>query len=557
MGERRNIKNVALTGFSATGKSSVAKIVASVLGWRVVDIDNEVVKLAGKDIEVVFRQEGEEKFRHIEHEVLEQACKDKYTVIATGGGIIIDTPNRELLHENCFVIALEAKVETIYHRLVESRYQSGSPVVRPLLGGKDLRESIKKLKSARQFQYVEIADRTIHTDSLTVEEISAEVVALWNSFAHDKETISDRKLDGAACVVNTSGGLYPVFVGTNILDVLGEKLSGSGFKGKVAIISDSNVYALYGERCTESIEKEEFKVVHHVVPAGEISKSHDEAIRIYDFLIRERIERNDVIVALGGGMVGDLAGFIAATYLRGIPWVQVPTTLIGMVDASIGGKVAINHAKGKNLIGSFYQPRMVLADIKTLFTLPERELNSGWAEVIKHGLILDKEYFEVLECYSSELKKLELTIASEVIARSACIKAQVVSEDEEEKGKRIILNYGHTVAHGLEAATDYNLFLHGEAVSIGIMVAAKVSNKSGLLSIENVQRQQNILRRFSLPVEYTGISFESIIQSMKFDKKVRNETIQWVLLEDIGMPRVVDTIDDSVVIESLHEVIKS
>jgi 3-dehydroquinate synthase len=557
MGGIRKINNIALTGFSATGKSSVATKVATFLGWQVVDIDKEVVRLARKEIEAIFQQEGEDGFRRIEHEVLEQACMDRCTVIATGGGIIIDPRNRELLHGNCLVIALEAKMETIYHRLFESNYQSGSPVVRPLLSGKNLRESIKELKSARQLQYMEIADSTIHTDDLTTDEICMRVIALWNSLNRTGETISEKRQGGAACIVDTSEGLYPVFVGTDILDGLGEKLRGFGFKGKATIISDSNVYVLYGERCTAAIEKAGFKVFHHVVPAGEISKSHNEAIKIYDFLIREHIERNDVIVALGGGMVGDLAGFIAATYMRGIPWIQVPTTLIGMVDASIGGKVAINHPKGKNLIGSFYQPRMVVADVKTLFTLPERELNSGWAEVIKHGLILDKEYFEIIESSSSEMKKLDLDITPKVIARSDCIKAQVVSEDEKEKGKRIILNYGHTVAHGLEAATDYTLFLHGEAVSIGMMVAAKISSKSGLLDPEVVRRQQDVLRKFNLPVECTGISLEPILQSMKIDKKVRDEALQWVLLEDIGKTRVIDTVDDSIVIESLHEVIKS
>ncbi len=557
MEKKRNIKNIALIGFSATGKSSVAQKIAAYLEWQVVDLDNEIVKHSGKEIEVIFQQDGEEEFRRWEHEALERACKDKNTVIATGGGIILDQRNGKLLYENCMVIALEAKVDTIYNRLFENKNQSGSPDVRPLLSGKNSRECIRDLKSERQLLYTEAADITIHTDDYTTDEVCSEIVDAWNSFNRYHNVQPGNIWNNVACIVNTSTRIYPVFVGTDFLDGLGEKVQKLALKGRAIIISDSNVHPIYGERCALALEQGGVKAVHHIVPAGENSKSHDEALKIYDFMVREKIERDDFIVALGGGVVGDLAGFIAATYLRGISWIQVPTTLIAMVDASIGGKVAINHPKGKNLIGSFYQPHMVLADIRTLFTLPERELNSGWAEVIKHGMILDEELFSNLEGFSAGLKKLDTDITSDVIARSTCIKAQVVSEDEKEKGKRIILNYGHTAAHGLEATTGYTQFLHGEAVSIGMMVAAKISNKLDLIDAEIVRRQENLLRKFDLPVECSGISLESILQSMKLDKKTRKESVRWVLLEGIGKPLVISNIDEKIVIESLREVIKS
>lgn len=554
---KRSVRNIALVGFSATGKSSVARKIATYLKWPVVDLDEEIVRHAGKEIEVIFQQDGEEEFRRREHEVLEQACKGTNTVIATGGGIILDPGNRELLYENCLVIALEAKVNTIYSRLSENKYQAGSSFIRPLLSGINLRESIRKLKSERQFFYTEIADTTVHTDNYSTNEICTEIVTVWNSFNRYNGSQSDKKWSDATCIVDTLDRIYPVFVGPDILEGLGEKVHSLGLNGRAVIISDSTVYPLYGERCALALEKGGFKVVNHIVPAGEKSKSYDEALKIYDFLVSKRIERDDFIVALGGGVVGDLAGFIAATYMRGLPWIQVPTTLIAMVDASIGGKVAINHPKGKNLIGSFYQPYMVLADIRTLTTLPERELNSGWAEVIKHGMIIDAELFGELERCSAELKKLDVDITSDVIARSARIKAQIVSEDEKEKGKRIILNYGHTVAHGLEAATGYTLFLHGEAVSIGMMAAAKISSKSDLLDPEIVHRQEKVLKKFELPVKCNGVSLESVVLSIKLDKKTRNKSVRWVLLEGIGKAVVINNIDENIIIESLNEVIES
>jgi 3-dehydroquinate synthase len=274
------------------------------------------------------------------------------------------------------------------------------------------------------------------------------------------------------------------------------------------------------------------------------------------------VERDDILIALGGGMVGDLAGFVAATFLRGMPWIQVPTSLIGMVDASIGGKVAVNHPQGKNLIGAFYQPNFVLADVQTLSSLSQRELTSGWAEAIKHGLILDKEYFEFLEANVDKLVKLEPNIITQAISRSAGIKAGVVSEDEKERGKRTILNYGHTIAHGLESATQYKRFLHGEAVAIGMVGAAKLSQRLGLLSSDVVEQQQALLERFDLPVglrptvftvsrspdserseeegkakqshHFPKLSLAEVTRAMELDKKTRGKAIRWVLLEDIG-----------------------
>jgi 3-dehydroquinate synthase len=252
-------------------------------------------------------------------------------------------------------------------------------------------------------------------------------------------------------------------------------------------------------------------------------------------------------------MVGDLAGFVAATFLRGLPLVQVPTSLIGMVDSSIGGKVAVNHTQGKNLIGAFYQPRLVIADTQALNTLPKRELVSGWAEVVKHAMIRDLRLLELLEQRAEGLLALERVVTSDVVARSAAIKAKIVSMDEKERGIRVMLNYGHTIAHGLEAATNYERFLHGEAVAIGMMGAAIISRDVGLLFQGVVERQQALLGRFGLPTTFSGVDIERILQATELDKKVKGKMVRWVLLRAIGQPVIRDDVRREIAVDVVKQ----
>jgi len=554
MQRRKANSNIAIIGFSATGKSVIAQRLAERLNWTFVDTDDEIVKLSGKTIHEIFKQDGEDKFRQLESKVLRQACHKEKAVIATGGGAVVDPGNQKLLLDTSVVICLEAKPETIYQRLLHDTLYSTNPVVRPLLAGNSPLERIKELKTKRQPYYV-IADWTVHTDNLTIEEVSREVIKGWQYANRQHGSIQPVGAD-LACMVETETASYPVFVGWGILDKLGEKMRAAGLSGTANIISDENVFPIYGARVKKTLEKAGFIVNCHVVPPGEASKNITQAVKIYDFLIEHRVERNDAIVALGGGMIGDLAGFVAATFLRGLSWLQVPTSLIAMTDASIGGKVAVDHPRGKNLIGSFYQPRLVLADVKTLTTLPQRELTSGWAEVIKHGLILDAGFLQLLEDKAKDLIKLKPDITAKVIARSAAIKCQVVSEDERETGKRIILNYGHTIAHGIEAASKYERFLHGEAVAIGMMGAAKLSHRLKLLPQDAVEHQRILLQKFGLPTECSGVSLTEVFEAMELDKKVRDKAIRWVLLEGIGRVVIRSDVPKKEVLNVLQEVIK-
>ena len=560
--------NLIITGFSGTGKSLVAKEVARRLNWDFLDTDDEIVKQTRKPIAEIFRQDGESKFRELERETIRKACQQRQTVIAIGGGAIVDPQNCELLAKDGLIVCLEAKPETIYERLFQEAVYSPETEVRPLLATDDPLERIRQLKASRQPSYAK-ADWAIHTDSLSVSEVAEEVIRAWRLLRrpdfigvprNDKEKAQSGIAKDIACLVETATQSYPVFVGYGLLDKLGEKMRQAALSGTATIISDKNVFSLYGSKVVGILKDAGFVVNSFVVPPGEETKNMDYAIKIYDFLVGHRAERDDVIIALGGGMVGDLAGFVAATFLRGMFWIQVPTSLIAVVDASIGGKVGINHPEGKNLIGAFYQPNLVLADPQALTTLPQRELVSGWAEVSKHGMILDKEFFEFLETNVNRLTKLEPEALTRAVARSTAIKAQVVNQDEKEReGKRTMLNYGHTIAHGLEAATQYKCFLHGEAVAIGMMGAAKLSQRLGLLPSAAVERQQALLQKFGLPTSLPAmrsnlkLSLAGVTRAMELDKKMKGKAIRWVLLQDIGRTVIRSDVPQNEVLAVLQE----
>ena len=553
----RQRNNLVITGFSGTGKSIVAKEVARRLNWEFLDTDDEIVRQTGKPITAVFRDDGEARFREHERQTIREACRQKQLVIAIGGGAIVDPRNYELLAETGLIVCLEAKPEIIYERLFREAACSPETEVRPLLAVENPMERIKQLKSNRQSYYTK-ADWTIHTDYLSIGEVAEEIIKAWKLLSRtDGCQLLNANDKDIACMVRTTTQSYPIFVGYGLLGKLGEKMKQAALSGAATIISDQDVFSLYGRKVEGILKSAGFSVNTFVVPAGEETKSMDCATKIYDFLVEYRAERDDIIIALGGGMVGDLAGFVAATFLRGIPWIQVPTSLVAMVDASIGGKVGVNHPEGKNLIGSFYQPNLVLADPQTLSTLPRRELTSGWAEVIKHGLALDEGFVQFLESNVGKLTKLEPELLTQAIAGSGAIKAQVVSQDEKEReGKRTILNYGHTIAHGLEAATQYRRFLHGEAVAIGMVGAAKLSQRLGLLPSAAVERQQDLLRKFGLPTGFSGLDLTEITRAMELDKKVKEKAIRWVLLQDIGRTLIRSDVPQQDVLSVLQELEK-
>ena len=334
--------------------------------------------------------------------------------------------------------------------------------------------------------------------------------------------------------VKTSTGDHPIWVGWGILEEVGTRVKSLMSPSAAYVIADERAHS-YASKTQISMEAVGIPTHIYKIPSGETSKNLETVRQVYTWLAERKAERGHLILAVGGGVVGDLVGFVAATYLRGIPFVQIPTTLLAMMDASIGGKVAVDMPQGKNLVGAFYQPKFVLSDVETLKTLPVRELTSGWAEAIKHGLILDVGLLDTFESHVSELKSLDPEIATEIIRRSVAIKAGVVSQDEKETlGIRILLNYGHTIGHAIEVMTDYQAYKHGEAVCLGMLAAGKIALDKGFWNKCDFERQNRLLRRLGIPKIVAELSVNGLLEKMRNDKKVRNGVIRFLLLKRIG-----------------------
>ena len=338
--------------------------------------------------------------------------------------------------------------------------------------------------------------------------------------------------------VNLGDRSYPIYVGDGILSRAGDFLQRAGLRGKVAVITNPTVAQLYLDAVHDSLSAAGFDVTPVLIPDGEQHKDLQSLSVIYDQLISERFERRSCILALGGGVVGDLAGFAAATFLRGIAYVQVPTTLLAQVDSSVGGKTGVNHQEGKNLVGAFYQPRLVVIDVAVLQSLPRREFIAGLAEVIKYGVIEDPALFKLLEEKMGKLASLDRALLTQVIATSCAIKAKVVEQDERENDYRAVLNFGHTVGHALEAATHYQKYLHGEAIGIGMAQAAMISAQQGFCDQRSLERIRKLIKKAGLPLEIPReVSMQSLIQAMEVDKKSAGGKIKFVICTGIGKTR--------------------
>jgi 3-dehydroquinate synthase len=338
--------------------------------------------------------------------------------------------------------------------------------------------------------------------------------------------------------VNLGERSYPIYVGAGILERAGELLTRAGLRGKVAIVTNPVVAQLYLDTAHDALNRAGFDVTPVLIPDGEEHKNLQSLASIYDGLIAARLERKSCVFALGGGVIGDLAGLAAATYLRGVPYVQVPTTLLAQVDSSVGGKTGVNHADGKNLIGAFYQPKLVLIDVAVLRSLPKRELVAGLAEVIKYGIIEDPALFSLLEQGVEKIIGLQREMLTRVIATSCAIKARVVEADEREDDYRAVLNFGHTVGHALEAATGYRQLLHGEAVGVGMVKAAALSASQGFCDDTTIKRITALIQRAGLPSDMPpAVSPQRLIQAMEIDKKVAGGKIKFIMCERIGKTR--------------------
>ena len=357
--------------------------------------------------------------------------------------------------------------------------------------------------------------------------------------------------------VSLTSNPYEIVIGKSSLECIGDELSKLGYKKdlKVLVVSNKEVSNHYGDCIIKSLIKSKYNPKLLILKAGEEQKNQSSIDLIHDAAYEARLERGSLMIALGGGVIGDMTGFAAATWLRGIHVVQIPTTLLAMVDASIGGKTGINHSKGKNLIGAFHQPKLVLIDPKTLFTLPSREFKAGMAEIIKYGVISDLELFELLEREDniSDLSKIKEKLLIEIIKRSAKSKADIVVKDEKESGVRAFLNYGHTLGHVIETLCGYGKWLHGEAVAMGMVAVGQLAVQRGLWRDIDARRQENLIEKAGLPSKWPELEIESVLSALQGDKKVKNGKVTFVMPLKIGDVKLFNNISNKEINECLKK----
>ncbi|HSB72734.1 MAG TPA: 3-dehydroquinate synthase [Candidatus Methylomirabilis sp.] len=535
-------RNIILSGFMATGKTSVGAELARLLRYEFLDLDSLIEAEAGMSISQIFSTQGEEAFRAMEARMVERVTTRTGCVVATGGGAIVNPRNLEALRRCGVIVSLTAAPEAVLSRI-------GPGEDRPMLRGGDRRERIRELMERRASAYAQ-ADVIVDTSSRTVEQVAECILmALHLERADSRE----RAAPGVGPVsrsetirVNLGRQGYDIHVGPDLLGQAGAMIQPLGLGRRLALVTHPALAENYGyaPALAESLREAGHEISVVTVPPGEESKSLDQAAGLCRELVRARLDRGSAILALGGGVIGDLAGFVAATLFRGIGFVNLPTTLLAQVDSSVGGKTGVNLPEGKNLVGAFHQPRLVLADVLTLRTLPDREFRSGLAEVVKHAMIADGELFRRLEESADPILARDPAVLQGIVARNCAIKAKVVESDEREAGVRKILNFGHTVGHALESALGYGTITHGEAVAHGMLVAVSLSVQRGLCPESDAARLGALLRRFGL----LGVALpspESLETYMLSDKKARDGVLQFVLTHGIGSATLAPIFDPS------------
>ncbi len=544
-----DIRRVVLIGFSGAGKSTVGRVLADRLGWRLIDTDAEIERREGRSIPEIFRDDGESAFRAIEQTVFSEAVGIEGVVIATGGGAVANEhawSGSMLGARDTLSVFLDAPAKALHERLVAQQAADASGAARPMLEGDDPLARITELKERRAPWYRR-ADVVVPVNGRAIEEVV--------------DTIADVAGAGPGRTVHIDvpGGVSDISIGPGAITGLGRSVSERWPRARrVWVVADENVARHHLASVVARLGSDR-EVRTLTFPAGEASKSMAGLGRLYDGLLNGGIERSDVIVALGGGVTGDLVGFAAATVLRGVGLIQVPTSLLAMVDSSVGGKTGINHSTGKNLIGAFYQPPAVLIDPDLLTSLPEREYRSGWAEIVKHSLIEpstpagDSGLLALLVENADRLAERRSPLVPAIIARNVEIKASVVRADERESGLRAILNFGHTIGHAVEAA-GYEL-LHGEAIAVGLHGVMRLGETLGRVPRERVDTVVDLLRRFGLPTEVTADA-DRVRQLMLSDKKRVAGEQQWILPLAGGGVSIERAIPDEAVSAAIAAVIR-
>lgn len=517
------MSSLVLTGFMACGKTSVGREVAARLGWRFVDMDAEIEARSAKNVAAIFAEDGEPAFRQLEHQLLQELAPQREVVIATGGGALLDERNRRLLDDRHVVVCLWAGIDQILERA------AGDPAgqVRPLLAVDDPRARVEQLLAERRDVYRSLPWQ-VDTDGRSVAQVVDRVATLAKLWRRQVQAGEDS---------------YPIYLGSGLIDELGQVLCAKGAApaSRVAVISNDVVAPLYAERARAALTGSGLRSSLCVLPDGEKHKTLESVARVYEFLLDQRLDRRDTVLALGGGVVGDMAGFAAATYMRGVRFVGVPTTLLAMVDASVGGKTGVDLPRGKNLVGAFKQPAAVCADPSVLQTLAPEELRGAVAEVIKHGVIGAPALFGELEAAAGQLELWTGVQGCSWIATAIEVKVAVVEQDPLEKGCRAGLNLGHTVGHALEQLSGFALS-HGMAVSVGLVAAARIAARLGRMPSDDADRIEALLDAWGLPVRCPPHRAEEVISAMAHDKKKQGRSLRWALPQRVGHVELYDDV---------------
>jgi 3-dehydroquinate synthase len=496
------MKNIILIGFMGSGKDGVGREISRRSSLAFVSTDRMIELTENRRINDIFQQNGEAYFRHLEKRALRSICGLQNSVIATGGGMVIDEKNRKQLSNLGIVVHLYVDAETVRQRLRNDK-------TRPLLKEGD---AVERLLSERRESY-DFADIVIDTRSKTPGQIAGDILSKVKIKGSKKVSSEPESIN-----IKTASSTYDVIIGENDVTQLTDFLQVR--PKRCAVISNPLVAALYLDPVADQLDKVGIELVPVIVPDGERYKSLKTVSRIYDKLFEHNLDRSDIVLGLGGGVITDIAGFVAATLKRGCRLVNVPTTLLAQVDASVGGKTGVNHPLGKNLIGSFYQPNLVLADMKFLKTLSGREFRNGLAEVIKIAVIGDETLFNLL-----------VNRREEILAR----KPKLLQDEKELTGRRSLLNFGHTIGHIIETGSKYRRIKHGEAVAMGMVMEAKIALQIDDLTKYDVQRITDLIASYNLPISSPHkFSNDDLQRYILQDKKIHNGKLNLPVLRAIG-----------------------
>lgn len=541
-------RSIFLVGLMGSGKTTVGRALAKKLNRRFVDSDHEIEARTGASIPWIFEIEGEDSFRRREAEVIRDLTAEQDIVLATGGGAVLNAQSRAYLHARGTVVYLRASVQNILQR-------TGHDKNRPLLQTADPRKRLEELSRQRDPLYREIADVVIDTGRPNVQYMVHSILNQLGLAVPDAHPCASGEFSQTMQQMNTSqyfpvqlkvdlgSRSYPILIGQSLLtdaDLIGRHIQGQ----RVAVVTNTTVAPLYLDAFVQTLQAAGKQVMTVILPDGEEYKNWASLMQIFDALLGAKCDRKTTLIALGGGVIGDLTGYAAASYMRGIPFVQVPTTLLSQVDSSVGGKTGINHPLGKNMIGAFYQPQAVITDITTLATLPARELAAGLAEIIKVAAIIDAPFFDWIEANIARLVARDTTAIAEAIRRSCEIKADVVRQDEREGGLRAILNFGHTFGHAIESGLGYGKWLHGEAVGCGMVMAADLSYRLGFIDYVSKIRVVNLVQAAGLPTMAPDLGQARWLELMEVDKKNEGGQIKFILLKPLGKPAIMSVPSD-------------